>query len=355
MLIKFKQSGMSWGVREIFYRHLSTQISNGVPIEQALASFKNRLLRRNKPKIASAITDISRRMRDGQSLAQALKKWIPSDEFGVISAGELSGSLPRSLDLIIESKRRIDRVYSAIKSALVSPVMYMFITFGMVWAIGKYVTPGLESTLPKERAHGLVSALYWMGDMATSWWALVPLAGLVVAIAAIIYSLPVWTGRGRIQAENYFPYNFYRDINGYLWLMSFTQLLRAGMPDTNILERQQKEGAPWLKERLKTIWFRMDNGNDLPAALLAKGKAGLPAFGFPNPDIVDDIESMAGFPDFPDKISVLATQWAVELERTTLARAKSFGMLAEMAMYLLMGFLMMAVNDLSSQLSNAVH
>lgn len=355
LLAKLKISqALNWKVRESFYRHLSTQIANGIPIEMALASFKKRLQRRNLSNALQAVDDIGRRMRDGSTLADAFKKWIPEDEYGVVSAGELSGSLPRSLELIIESKRRIARVYSALKAAMVNPVIYAAITFGMLWVIGMYVVPGLKTSLPKEKAHGMVAGLYSIGDFVTSWWVLIPIALVIAFIVMVLRSLSTWTGKNRIAAERYFPFSFYRDMQGYTWLMSFTQLLRAGLPDTDILNRQKTQGSPWMRERIKAIWFRMDNGASLPAALLEKGRHGMPAFGFPNPDIVDDIESMAGFPDFPDKIAILATQWAVELEAATLARAKSFGLYAEMFMYVLMAFLMIAINDLSSQLS-AVH
>lgn len=351
---KFKiAQTLNWATREGLYRHLSSQIYNGIPIESALASFRKRLARRKQVAAHKAIEDVSRRMRDGATLADAFSPWIPQDEFGVISAGELSGSLPKSLDLIIESKRRIKRVYSALKGAMVNPVIYFSITFGMLWVIGEYITPGLETSLPKEKAHGMVRALYDVGDFVTSWWVLIPMMVFFGVIVAVIRSLPTWTGKNRIAAERFFPYSFYRDMHGYTWLMSFTQLLRAGLPDTEILKRQKAQGSDWLKERMKAIWYRMDNGASLPAALLEPGKHGLPPFGFPNPDIVDDIESMSGFPDFPDKISVLAIQWAIELEEKTLAGAKSFGLTMEMFMYVLMAFLMLAINDLSSQLSAA--
>jgi hypothetical protein len=155
-----------------------------------------------------------------------------------------------------------------------------------------------------------------------------------------------------VAAESMFPYSFYRDIQGYTWLMSFSALLRAGMADVEILKRQATQSTPWLKERLKALWWRMDNGASMPAALMAKGKNGMPAFGFPNPDIVDDIASMAGFSDFAERIAVLAVQWADELESSTLAKAKSFGFAMEIVMYAVMGLLMIAINSMSTQMGN---
>lgn len=343
--------GLSWLIREKLYRHLSTQITNGVPTDIAFVSFRKRLRRAHQIKACAMIAEVEHRMQDGATMAEALKPWIPLDEYGVVGAGELSGGLPRSLDLIIESRRRMTRVYMAFNTALVNPAIYAALTFGMLWVIGKFVTPELENSLPKSKAHGMVYTLYATGDFVTSWWVLIPLLAGIVIIVAYVWSLPQWTGKYRITAERLFPYAFYRDMQGYLWLMGFAQLLCAGLPDTAILERQKNQGSPWLRERLWAYWFRMSNGANLPDALLERGKYGLPAFGFPNPDIVDDIESLAGFPDFPEKITVLAMQWAHELEEKTLMAAKSFGRAMEMLMYGLMGLLMVAINELSSQLS----
>ncbi len=342
----------SWKVREALYRHLSAQVENSVPMEAALENFQARLQRRKKVSSAKIVGDISRRMRDGSTFAAALAKWAPQEEVSVISSGEIGGNLPRSLTLIIDAKRRTAKVNSALKSALVSPAIYMLAVFGLVWAIGMYVTPGLQQALPKEKAHGMVYWLYQAGDFAASWWAVLPPIVIALLVAGVVYSLPRWTGRHRIAAEGFFPYSFYRDIQGYTWLMSFAALLRSGMADVEILRRQKGNASPWLKERVHALWWRMDNGASLPDALMAKGKKGMPAFGFPNPDIVDDIASFSGFGDFPARIASVATQWAEELERTTLARAKVFGFGMEIFMYLVMGLLMFAINDMSSQLGN---
>lgn len=340
----------AWRVRQALYRHLSAQVGNSIPVEVALEKFRARLQRRKKTSADKIVEDVTRRMRDGSTLADALAKWIPQDEVSVINSGELSGNLPRSLDLVVESKQRVARVNGAMKTAMVSPAIYSVAIYGMLWAIGRYVVPGLQQALPKERAQGLVYGLYVSGDLANSLWALIPPTLLAFFIGLVVYSLPRWKGRWRIAAEDFFPYSFYRDIQGYTWLMGFAALLRAGMADVEILKRQSEQATPWLRERLRALWWRMDNGASLPAALMTKGKNGMQPFGFPNPDIVDDIASMAGFSDFSERISVVAVQWAAELESSTLARAKSFGFAMEIAMYAVMGLLMIAINSMSTQM-----
>lgn len=356
LMVKITAAGdrmaFSWKIRESLYRHISSQVSNGVPVESALESFRERLIRNKKMSSDKIIVDIGRRMRDGATLAGAIGKWAPADEVNIVSSGELSGNLAKALDLIIEAKNRIARVNKALKSAMISPGIYLAAVYGMLWAIGHYVTPGLELALPKARATGMVYALYVGGDFLNTLWAILPPIIFIIIVFIVVKSLPKWTGPKRISAENYFPYSFYRDINGYTWLMGFTALLRAGMADVEIVKRQIEGTSPWLRERLYAIWWRMENGKSLPAALLEKGKKSSPSFGFPNPDIVDDISSLAGFPDFPEKIAMLATQWSESLESATLAKAKALGATMEMIMLAVIGVLMVAINSMSTQLGS---
>lgn len=342
----------AWPVREDFYRHLSAQVGNSIPVETALEVYRQRLQRRKRVSSDKIVGDICRRMRDGSTLANALAKWVPADEVAVISSGELSGNLPRSMELLVESKRRVGNVVKSVKSSMTRPAIYIVAIYLFVWSIGRFVIPDLQVVLPEERAKGLVAGMFIAGRLANSWFAVVPPILLVLFIAIVVRSLPKWRGRYRVVAENYFPYSFYRDIQGYAWLMGFTALLRAGMPDVTILKNQCEHATPWLRERLHALWWRMDNGASLPAALLSKGKNGMPAFGFPNPDIVDHITSMAGFSDFSERITKVASLWAEELEESTRARADRFGFYAEMVMYGLMTLLMIAVNAMSSQMGS---
>jgi len=344
------QLAFNWKIREVLYHHLAAQVSNGISVEIALFKFRSRLQRRNKVTSDKIVAEAIRKMRNGSSFANAISQWIPEDERGIISSGELSGNLPKSLDLLVEAKRRITRVKGAFRSAVVSPIIYGIAVYAVLWVIGSEVVPSLQLILPKNQAQGLAYGLFVGGELANSFWALVPLTLVTAAIGSIAYSLPRWTSKYRIIAENYFPYSFYRDINGYMWLMSFSALLRAGMTDVKALKFQSEMANPWLKERLYTLWWRMENGTSLSDSLLAKGKNKMPGFGFPNPDIVDDITSLADFPDFPEKISTLAMQWADDLEAASLARARAAGFWMEMFMYAVMGLLMISINSLSAQL-----
>ncbi|BCF95430.1 type II secretion system F family protein [Paraburkholderia largidicola] len=338
----------TWKVRRQLYKHLAAQVGNSVPVETALDRHGAQLARKKKPSSARIVKDASRLMRDGKSLAQSLEKWIPADEAGLISAAESAGVLPESLKELIATKRRVKRVTKAFRNAIIRPAVYSATIYLVVWAIGKYAVPELVQAYPVSEARGAVAVLFAAGSFSQSLAALLPPAGLLLAGWVIRSALPRWRGRFRIAAESYFPFSFYRDMQGFMWLSSFISLLEAGKPDVDILKQQTRFASPYLKERLVHFRRVMVDGKSLTDALLAPSSKGAPAFGFPNPDIVEDIESFAGFADFAERIKTVLKEWVDDLEETTLEQAAVFGFSLEIFMYVVMGFLMYAINEIAT-------
>ncbi len=345
----------NWKIRRALYKHLSAQIANDVQVEKALDAFRPRLKRAGRKSSDKIIADVARRMRDGSTLTKSLAPWIPQDEVGIISAGEQAGQLAKSLDLLISAKERTQRVVKAMRNSLKKPAFYVCLIYAFVWYLAAYVFPDLRNQQPQS-AHptGAVAALFALGDLATSFWAVLPPILLAGLVGAVIWSLPRWIGPARIRAERFFPYSAYRDVHGYGWLMSYTAMLGAGVADVDILKRQCETASPWLRERLHAFWWRMEDGARFPTALLAKGKGrnGMPPFGFPNPEIVDDIGSMAGFDDFEERITQVAKTWSDELEEDLVALADRIGFWAETIMLSIVTFLLYAINTMSTASTN---
>lgn len=343
---RLNRLAFNWSVRSALYRHLAVQVENNVNQISALESFVRRLERQKRKSCVIVVKDIIRRMMDGAQLSAALRHWVPDDEALTIAGAETAGRIGTAFSLIVESKARIANVRRAMASAFTTPLIYLLAIYGMCWAIGTYFIPSISQTIPSNDIHGTGAMLITLGDMATSWWMLAPLVGLVALVAWIAWALPNWTASQRVFLERHFPFNFYRDIQGYVWLLTFAAMLQAGMSDTRILNDQARFATPWLRQRVMTVRRKMINGQGLAEALLTTG------FGFPNPDLIDDIGSMADFDDFPDRIMKRAVQWADELEWLTKARVRALGFGFNMVMYGLMLLVLVGINSLSIQLGN---
>jgi type II secretory pathway component PulF len=266
----------------------------------------------------------------------------------LIASAEAAGKLPEALKELLETKRRVRRVVTAFRNAMIRPAVYTATIYLVVWAIGKYAIPQMALVFPASQATGVTAGLFWTGAMAQTLWALVPPMTLALIGWLVTFSLPRWRGRWRVAAEDYFPYSYYRDTHGYLWLSRYITLWVAGTPDVEILKQQLRYASPYIKERLLHFRRVMEDGKSFPQALLMpQGKNGKP-FGFPNPDVVDDIESFDGLGDFADRMKSVLRDWVEDLEEQTLEKAAKFGFLLEIAMYVVMGLLMYGINDIST-------
>lgn len=343
---RLNRFAFNWQVRSGLYRHLSVQVGNNVNQIAALDTFRRRLERDKRKSSIHVINDVIRRMRNGAQLSVALRLWVPLDEALIISGAETAGDIGAAFDLLLQAKERTANVRRTALSAFTTPVIYLCAIYGMLWAIGMYFLPSIQQTMPASKARGMGAVLYALGAFATSLWMLLPLALIAVGVIWVLWALPNWTSPRRMMLERFFPFNFYRDIQGYVWLLTFASMLRAGVSDTKILLDQSRLGSPWLNQRLLAIRRRMVNGEGLASALRNS------RFSFPSPEVIDDITSMADFDDFPVRIMKRTVQWADDMERTVKVRIRSLGFVFDMLMYGLILFVLLGVNSLSVQMGS---
>jgi type II secretory pathway component PulF len=345
------RKSFNWKTREAFYNHVATQSENGVTVELAVEGFAKILLKRKRKSSAALVENVARRMRDGMTFRKAVDIAVPREEVALIAGGELSGDLGKALDAIVTSHDRVQAVISAYRESMTQPLIYLTMTYAVLWGIGGYVMPQITVGLPESKVTGMGLLMYKAADFSQSWISILLPILFIALIVAIRWSLPRWLGPKRIAAEKYFPFSFYRDIEGYKWLTGFAGMIEAGMTDVHILARQMETASPWLRERLYHTRFRMtEGGMSLAKALEAKGPRKLPAFEFPNPDIIDKLSSIEGFSDFHERVGRLTNRWSADIERSAKQRAKQFGFYAEMSMYLIMGMLMISINSVTTQL-----
>lgn len=344
---RLNKASFSWTVRSALYRHMSVQISNGINQIAALAAFKRRLQREKRKSAIYVVDDIIRRMRNGAEISAALRAWIPVDEVLIISGAESAGHVDTAFELLLQAKDRTSNVRRSMVSAFTTPVVYLVAVYGLLWAIGMYFLPSIQNAMPESKAQGMGAALYAMGNLATSLWMLLPIVIIACSVSWILWALPNWVSVYRKIADRFYPFNFYRDIQGYVWLLTFASMLQAGMSDTKILLDQSRLGSPWLNQRLVAIRRRMVNGEGLASALQNV------RFNFPSPEMIDDITSMVDFDDFPARIMKRTVQWADEMERTVKARTRMLGFVFDIIMYALILFVLLGMNSLSTQMGSA--
>lgn len=335
-----------WSKRAALYRHLATQVSNGIAEEAALDRYAKRLRRRRRHGTAEIIGEIRWRVTNGYSISEALRTWATPAERMAIAGGEQAGKLPLVLELLLGSRQRVSRIRRGFLGAIAMPIAYIVVIYGVLWTISAEFVPAIARTAPHMRFTGAGGAVIELGRLATSAWALLPAVGLAALIGAFIWSLPNWTGTVRRHLDQYLPYSFFRDVEGYVWLVTFATMLRAGTSDTKILKDQAALATPWLRERLTAFRHLLEDGTALGDALADTG------YGFPNPELIEDIASMADFPDFVDRITARVNTWSDEIEWKLTAQLQVMGFVFDIIVYLFIGWFLYGITGLLSQIGS---
>lgn len=76
-------------------------------------------------------------IRNGTSLADAMKGWVPADELSIISAGEISGNLSKSFDDIIYINDTKKKVKSALAGIIYPVVWFLQLASTYIFSVHK--------------------------------------------------------------------------------------------------------------------------------------------------------------------------------------------------------------------------
>ncbi|NMM03155.1 type II secretion system protein [Paraburkholderia sp. RP-4-7] len=344
-------ANISWPLRKKFYEQASTQIENGLGLTKVLGDFRDRLIRRGRKKAGEAFQQVYRHVEDGKTLTEAMGRKITDLERTVISAGEKAGSIPQSMRLVLDVREMTSRMINQLRSSFFAPTVYMIAMYLVLFIIGDYIVPQFTAAVPVKKWTGWAFTMYQMGDLATSWKTPIVFGGIAVYAGWAMWASSRWTGAGRTFCDQkIFPFTTYREVAGFSWLLSFGALLQAGVADTVALKGQIQKSSPWLASRLRPILHELEDGRDLATAMRKSG------YGFPSPELIDDISAYVGFPNFPEMIEKVSRQYAKTLEKQLVARGAIISFFFSMVMFGAMIVLQLGANSISTILtSNMSH
>jgi type II secretory pathway component PulF len=340
---------LPWSVRQRFYEHASSQLANGREITEVLTDFRKPLLRWKRRKAASEFELITRRMVDGATLTRAMGQSLTDLERGVLSSGERVSNLPGSMQLILDVREMTTNIQRRMLSSLFSPVMYLISFWVVMFTLGHDVIPQLSSVVPTSQWTGWAATLNVLGELSTGWYGPAVLAAFAAIVAVIWMSLPRWTGAGRSFCDRHvLPYVVYREINGFVWLISLSALMRSGVTDTSAIESATVQASPWLASRLRPIRAGLKNGLRMDAAMRRSG------LHFPSDELIDEIGAYVGYPDFADKMESVARKYVKTLERRLIFRGVLISGAFAALMYFAFLVLQLGNNEISSLINASI-
>ncbi len=176
------------GVKDIaiFCRQFSSILKAGVPLIQCLnmlgEQIENKVLR-------TVLKSVSEEVQKGSSLSQAMslhENKFPPLLINMIAAGELSGTLDNSLEVMSEHFEKDHKLQQKIKSAMIYPIVLCIVTVCVVWLllvkvvptfIGMFESAGAELPTPTKILIGMSEFLQKNGLLVF---------GCIVVVAILI-------------------------------------------------------------------------------------------------------------------------------------------------------------------------
>ena len=174
---------LSGGQIILFTEEMSDLLDAGLQLEPALRVMEGRKELSGIKAVASALRQ---QVREGSSLSSALRLVSPSfgDLFcNLVSAGELSGSLPQLLRRQATFLVTMDDLRKKVVSALIYPAMIFFLGIGLIFLFMTYLVPQLTSLFMKtgKDLPLLTRLLVQTSDFFSHyWWAIIAAAAAAV-------------------------------------------------------------------------------------------------------------------------------------------------------------------------------
>lgn len=233
-------NGVSIKEKLVFFQQLATLIEARVPItislrtigEQSTNTFFRALLR----EMASDIDD-------GMPFSEVLAKHpdiFDSLSVNMVRAGEVSGSLQKSVIFVADNLEKNYQLSAKIKGALYYPAFVMGVAFVIGFLVVTFILPKITLIIKdmKIAVPWYTSALIWLGDfMNAYWWAV--LFVLALAFGGLLYYLK--SDAGKKEWETILlklPVVGVLAKNVYITRFSenFSSLLESGIPVVKSLQ-----------------------------------------------------------------------------------------------------------------------
>lgn len=192
--------GVSQKELVIFFQQLSTLIEARMPIVSSLrtvsAQSSNKYMR-------IVIKEMSDDIEDGMPLSDALERHpdvFSALTINMIRAGEVSGSLQKSISFVAENIEKNYQLMSKIRGALYYPVFVLLVAFIIGFLVVTFILPRITILIKdlKVPVPWYTSALIWLGDfMQMYWWAV--LIVLFAGIGTFFYYIRTDSGRREME------------------------------------------------------------------------------------------------------------------------------------------------------------
>jgi len=255
----------------------------------------------NEP-FAIVLKSWQERLERGLSFPDAVRIWVPVNEALMLAVGDIS-KLSVALDNVVRVGAGMQRIRSAMQSAIIYPAFLLALTFVIIIAVGLYLVPPLMEAAGGDIVwRGTAASLVAVAKFSDTYWSIVlmALAGLVVVVWL---SMANWSGRTRVLFDNLPPWSMYKISVSVGWMMSLAAMVSAGGSIPVAIKILADNSGRYLRDILERTNKFITNGENLGTALQHTGAR------FPNDEIIGDLVIYADMTGFDQNLSKIANDY----------------------------------------------
>lgn len=226
--------GVSQKELMVVFRQMATLLQARVPIVTSLQTIGNEVPNRYLRLVLRQLEDD---IEDGMSFSEALERHptvFDSMMVNMIKAGEISGSLQRSIEFVADNIEKNYHLTQKIRGAVLYPAFVTVVAGVIAFIVISFVLPKITALIKDLNVPvpWYTTVLMWIGDfMSAYWWAV--LIVILGALGGLVYYLQTEAGK---RDWNVFVLKLpvFKTLMKYLYVTRFAEnlsaLLDGGIP-----------------------------------------------------------------------------------------------------------------------------
>jgi type II secretory pathway component PulF len=160
--------------------------------------------------------------------------------------------------------------------------------------------------------------------------------------------LSTFLQKARIRLESIPPWSIYKVLQGSIFLLNMSVMLRAGISQLNALTILKRSAAPWLRERIDAIHYGVSSGKDFGTALRLAGHQ------FPDAMAIHFLQVLATRKGFAKSMERFANRWLEQMLKRVEAISGALVTVSAILMGLLMILVVVGIFQLALGLMDSI-
>jgi general secretion pathway protein F len=262
------------GVKDLslFTRQLASLVQSGMPLAESLQAVTKQS---RKDQIKNMVLQVRSRVLEGLSLAQSLGDYprvFDAMYCAMVNAGEQAGFLGPVLERLSEYAETSHAARQRLKSAMVYPIILVFVCIAIVVALMVFVVPQLTSVFTRAK-----QALPWATELLISISEFLQSYGLLcLGIIILLCFLVKWLLRRKENMRKWhemlLKIPMIKEIvvqsDSARFASTLSMLISSGVPLLNSLRiSSQTMGNEILREKAEQAAVAVEGGSSLHLAL----------------------------------------------------------------------------------------